>query len=228
MIIDCIFDIIDVLFSTVLDKIGFELLQIRVFLGFLINVAAFVLISVLYCAPVQNTASLVLFIFILFFIITTFFFTCLYILISAKTKCCYRLTSKLEKCVESLKEEGLLMYFVLSELLVSYKHHELFFDVLLFLYGFAVSNWSPEKDTVCIIALGLSAADLVWNFCFTVYHVYKLINLKIYDNPYPSYWRILFMIFTMFKRIYPLWKKFWNDTTGKNNWGIFTYEKKYK
>lgn len=147
--------------------------------GIYINIVAF-------AATSQNTESLVLFIIILIFVSTTFLITCIYICINVKTKYYCRLKTELNTFVEPLIKKGMLINFFQSELIVLYKHHELVFDILLFVYGFAISNWSPEKKNIlCIIVLVVSSFDLLWNLVFTCIHIKKITNLK--ENSYSSY-----------------------------------------
>lgn len=218
MIIECIFDIIDLILSVWdLESGKFKVLAIRVCFGILLNATAFGVTSYLSNATKHNTESLAFFIVILVFICTTFFFTCLYIVVNVMTNCCYRL--KNEALVDVLKKEGKLIDFFRSELIVFYIHHELVFDILLILYELAISDWSPTKDILCIIVLVLSSVDFVWNIVITLDYVIKLKDVKIEGNPYSTYLKILkkILLCTIIPKTIKLIHRWRKHENGKNN-----------
>lgn len=218
MIIECIFDIIDLILSVLdLESGKFKVLAISACLGFLLNATAFGVTSYLSNATKHNTESLVLFIIIVVFIGTTFFVTCIYIVINVITNCCYRL--KHEELVNFLKEKGKLIDFFRSELIVFYKHHELVFDILLILYELAISDWSPTKDILCFIVLVFSSIDFVWNIFVIRNHVEKLKDVKNEKNPYSTYFKILNRILTctIFRKTFRLIIRWSKHEIGKNN-----------
>lgn len=177
MIFECIFDITLFLFAALLDRVNFNILAIRVVVGFFLNIVSFALTATLNSGT-KGPGNDIFFWIIVIFITIIALSVCICIVVDRKTKYYFHMkrlqTKEMDakpQMIQKLKE------YVSFELIISYKRVELLFDLLLFFYGFHLSNWSPDKDVVCIIAVVASSIDLFLNLSIGSSYVWKLIKL---------------------------------------------------
>lgn len=176
MLLECIFDICFCIVDTLLDRITFRTLAIRITVGYLINIIAFA-VTVGLNNGTRGKGNLAVFCIIIILFVLTLVAMVLCVLIYKKTKCFYHVKSvqedykdyfKINPKIEKVKE------FVTVELINSYKYVEIVFDILLFTYGFLLSGGSPDKDTVCIIAVVASSLDLFFKITTSTFSARKL------------------------------------------------------
>lgn len=184
MLLECIFDICFCIVDTLLDRITFRTLAIRITVGYLINIIAFA-VTVGLNNGTRGKGNLAVFCIIIILFVLTLVAMVLCVLIYKKTKCFYHVKSvqedykdyfKINPKIEKVKE------FITVELINSYKYVEIIFDILLFTYGFMLSDGSPDKDTVCLIAVIASSLDLFFKITTSAFSARKLYILTDKQN----------------------------------------------
>lgn len=180
MLVECIFGIIARISDSCLDIINFRCLALRVIVGHVLNIIVFGFTTGL-SNGLNGKGDLAFFFIILSFIIITFFSVLIFIGIDRKTKYYYHVRSMKQDFSEVLLGNSKMSFVtnlkdsVKAELIISYLFVEILFDILLFIYGFKLSNWSPPDNVFCFIDVVLSSFDLMYNIKSSIRYYRKLI-----------------------------------------------------
>lgn len=177
MILDCFFDLLACCGDFCLNRISFDILAFRIIAGFFINVTAFAITTGLNNG-VEGRWNLAFFLAIIVFIVIQISYVCLLVFIRIKAKHSFHVESMVQSykdCVVKIAIEEVEQYIKI-ELILVYKQFEMLFDVFLFLYGFQLTNWSPDKDPLCLVAVIASGIDFILNFTFSSIYAIKLIS----------------------------------------------------